>query len=155
MATGVKATVQEAIRDRLRGHLGDYLDAVKKRHRPTFALTPVIPGANECPIIAIYDDGGSQQDFSGYVLRTLPFRLFIVVFEKDEQAAAESAMEYVDAIRACLEDDYTLGGVVIDTEITGEETTGDAIEATGGVMQAGGLTVNVLVGHARGAATLP
>jgi hypothetical protein len=154
MATGVKATVQKAIRDRLREHLSSYLDEVKKRRRPTFALTPVVPGANECPVIAIYDDGGSQEDFSGYVMRTLPFRIFVVVYEKDEAAAAESAMEYVDAIRACLEDDYTLGDVVIDTEITGEETTGDAIEATGGVMQAGGLTASVLVGHARGAATL-
>jgi len=155
MAKGVKLTVQEAIRDTLRDNLSTYLTDVSKRTRPTFIFRPVVPAANQCPLIMIYDDGGAQEDFSGYVLRRLPFRVYVVVVERDEEKAAESAMDYTDAIRACLEENYTLGGVVPLTDITGEEPTGDPVDTeAGGVMQAGGITIRVTVGNARGEATL-
>ncbi len=154
-AVGTKATVQEAIRDTLRDELPAYLTTVKEEKQPTFLLTPVIPMGNQLPAIGIYDDGGDQEDLSGYVVRKLGFAVYIWVSGNSEEDAAERAMEYVDAIRGCLEENYTLGGVVVLTEIEGEEPTGPGIQQeAGGTMQAGGLRIMVTVGHLRGAATL-
>ena len=155
MAKGVKVQVQEAIRDTLRDNLSSYLTSVSKRVRPNYVFKPVIPEAKMCPVIMIYDDGATHNDYSGWVRRRLTYRIFVVVCGRDEQAAAQSSMEYVDAIRGCLEEKYTLGGVVETSEITGEEPTGDPVDTeVGGIMQAGGITIEVAVGHARGAVTL-
>ena len=155
MAKGVKRTVEEAIRDTLRDNLAAYLTSVSKSQRPDFIFKPVIPAANQCPLIMIYDEAGVQEDFSGYVVRRLPYRIYVAVCEKSEEAAANAAKDYTDAIRACLEDNYSLGDVVTLVVITGEEETGAPVETeASGVMQAGGVTIMVTVGHARGDATL-
>ena len=153
-AVGVKASVQEAIRDTLRDHIASYLTSVSKRMRPNFIFTGDDPAANKTPLVCIFDNGGTAEDMSGYVFRKLPFRLIIVVTEKSAQEAAQSAMEYLDAVRATLEAYYTLDDEVVNVEIKDEEPTGEPIDVTGGIMQATGLNIEVWVGHARGAATL-
>lgn len=153
-AIGVKASVQESIRDTLRDHIASNLTSLGQRQRPNFVFTGDDPSANKTPVVCIFDNGGSQQDMSGYVFRKLPFRLLVVVTERTSALAAQAAMEYLDAVRATLETYYTLDGDVVNVEIKDEMETGEPIEIAGGVLQANGLNIEVWVGHARGATTL-
>lgn len=157
----IDVQVAEAIRDTLDLYLPAHLTTLGEGGPPTYSFEPVPPTGPECPVVGIYGDGAEQRircaggegESPGYSVWDYRYQVWAFVRGARPDEATARAKRWLAAIRAVLEEHYKLGDVVTDTEIEGVQPTASS-EFAGGVMQAAGLDIRVVVGRATRSLTL-
>ena len=158
MGDSIGTQVQEAIKDTLLDNLNEFLvdtgQEFDTRHPPQFGFEPILVQGSQCPYLGIYEMGSTKGAFSpgdastpGFAVWNYEYQVWIYVKHAKPEPAAQRAKLWVDSMRAVFEKYYTLGAVVTNAEVVSLQPTASASEA-GGVIQAAGLDLDVVLGRA-------
>ena len=126
--------IPAAIKTTLQTYLNDYLEDMDVGRTEYLAEIEDV-SAGKCPAIGIFETGGTVIEKSirgrdgsgnvlpGYVLWEYGVDLQIFVKGMRREDTLAKMNHWRDAIKACLEDYYDLGGLAVDIECAGDEPT--------------------------------
>lgn len=140
MSDTASNTITHAFEATFRQHLRSYLDDPDVSRLKFFYEPEEIKGSN-CPAIGLFDDGGTEMERTlqggdadgnaagGWVFTQYKVDVQIFIkgqsgtggggFHRDESLLVMN--RWRDAVKACLEDHWDLGGIAADVEIKADE----------------------------------
>jgi len=153
--------IATAIKDTLDLHLDEYIGRSQIRDL-YYHFQPEVINAALCPALGIYDQGwettletirgrdGAGNLLPGMVENRYSFSLMVFVKGRKREDSLLVVNRLSDAVRACLQNNFQLGGIPVNVVVRAGDPTG-AVEEGSSVLRATELRVKIdtwsLQGH--------